>query len=86
MLWACWSLAGSPLVLPRGWEHVPFVALPDGVHRSQRDCTYFTVPDPYRATVRRPAPPASRAQTTLFGVACQQQMDSCELRGADGRG
>jgi hypothetical protein len=34
------------LKLPSGWEHIPFLCLPDGVHKVQQDSTFFTVADP----------------------------------------
>jgi hypothetical protein len=43
--------------LPRGWDHLPFLALPDGVHRSTSDVCFFTLQDP--------AAPASAVHTPV---------------------
>ncbi len=57
--------------LPESWAHLPFLALPDGLHRFHQDTAYFTVPD-----LHRPG-------NVLYGVACAQQEDARSLANAE---
>ncbi|KAI9320803.1 AVL9/DENND6 domain-containing protein [Dichotomocladium elegans] len=59
------------LDLPEEWSFLPFLALPDGAHQKDEDFAYFHLP---------PVPGWPVATTTLFGISCNRQIATKDLR------
>eukprot|EP00047_Mylnosiga_fluctuans_P005979 m.244020 g.244020 ORF g.244020 m.244020 type:complete len:629 (-) comp14372_c0_seq1:164-2050(-) len=57
--------------LPPEWAHMPFLALPDGVHKWNQDATFFTLP------------PCALSPDPLYAVACVRQISAADLVRAD---
>nr|XP_032807148.1 late secretory pathway protein AVL9 homolog [Petromyzon marinus] len=57
--------------LPEEWQHLPYLALPDGAHNYLEDCVYFHLP------------PRDGDRGIVYGVSCYQQMDSEALKVRD---
>ncbi|XP_068741613.1 late secretory pathway protein AVL9 homolog [Montipora capricornis] len=60
--------------LPREWQFLPFLALPDGAHNCEQDSSFFHLPSLSTDITINASP------STVFGVSCFKQMDSKELK------
>lgn len=71
--------SSSPFLnLPKPFEFLPFIALPDGVHLQSKDHVFFTLPP-----LKQAAGTVTTAfrKETVYGVACFLQIKSTELKG-----
>ncbi|CAD5221296.1 unnamed protein product [Bursaphelenchus xylophilus] len=59
---------GGEVLMPRVWENLPNLAMPDGSHNSPNgDTVYFTLPS------------SEDSRCTVFGIACYKHIDSKKL-------
>ena len=63
--------AGQELSTVNDWNHLPFLALPDGAHATSEEFSYFTLLT--KNEVDQP-------DSTLFGLACTRQIRSDKLK------
>ena len=64
---------------PPGWDAIPFIALPDGVHAFDHDYVLFTTPP-----LPEDAAKHGLVGSTLYGVSCYRQVKAdATLKAAD---
>lgn len=63
------------ITLPKQWNALPYLAMPDGAHNFEEDTSFFHLPALTKG---------SKISTdTIFGVACFRQIDSKKLKTKD---
>ncbi|XP_047136439.1 late secretory pathway protein AVL9 homolog isoform X1 [Hydra vulgaris] len=66
---------GSEINLPKAWQALPYLAMPDGAHNFEDDCSFFNLPALTKGS--------KLSTETVFGVSCFRQIDSKKLKNKD---
>jgi len=59
------------IVLPKQWQTLPYLAMPDGAHNYEEDSSFFHLPALTKGS--------KLSTQTIFGVSCFRQIDSKKL-------